>query len=354
KTPGKSTPVINTSFDGALVLQGSVTALNGNSGTGSISMTVLGGTPPYVYSWNSGEQTTSIGNKPQGFYNISVSDAVGRVQNRTYALGYTVDWINKIGVTASGSTLYKMPLSSGWTNAGAVSSNLLQADTDGWVEFSVANGSEFIVGLASNNTISNTGFSNGIFIDYATSSAATYEGSVYTNLGNCQTGDVFRISREGNLVKYFRNGLALRTTTVNPSTVLKVKATIKVSGKNTPNITTSFWSTDGISKTYYSIRNGSWSDPGTWSLAAGGSPSAIYPSDIDKVIINGHSITISGSTSIAGITINATGDDSGLAVEGSSAVLTVKGNIIINRENGSGTGDVLSVNNNARLEIKNP
>ncbi|MGP8217270.1 MAG: T9SS type A sorting domain-containing protein [Bacteroidia bacterium] len=42
---------------------------------GSISLTASGGTPPYKYSWSNGATTASIGNLPDGLYQVIVTDA---------------------------------------------------------------------------------------------------------------------------------------------------------------------------------------------------------------------------------------------------------------------------------------
>ena len=161
---GHSTPNINTSFDGQLVLQGLVTGGEGNNLLGGISMDVTGGAPPYTYNWSSGEQSSSISNKPQGSYSVTVSDAVGRSLTRTYSLGYNINWINNQGVSIAGDILTKNINPRTWTNSGAISSNILPANTDGWIEFSVSAKSDFIVGLASNAMLDYTTFDNCIQI----------------------------------------------------------------------------------------------------------------------------------------------------------------------------------------------
>ena len=176
-----------------------------------------------------------------GSYTVTVSDAVGRTQSRTYGIGYKVNWINKVGVNTNGDILTKSATARSWRNSGAVSSNILPAYTDGWLEFSAGNSADFVIGLAVNNTIEdNTHFANCIQIYNPYSSATAYEGSAGLGIGVCQTGDVYRIWREGNQVKYFHNGVVTRTVTMNPGLVLKVKVSILEYLKSSPNITTSF------------------------------------------------------------------------------------------------------------------
>lgn len=60
------------------VIQISETHINAGcngAGTGSISLTVTGGTSPYNYNWNNGANTASISNLIAGSYSVTVTDA---------------------------------------------------------------------------------------------------------------------------------------------------------------------------------------------------------------------------------------------------------------------------------------
>ena len=44
---------------------------------GSISVTAIGGTPPYTYEWNTGDTTTTLSNVAEGMYTFTVTDSMG-------------------------------------------------------------------------------------------------------------------------------------------------------------------------------------------------------------------------------------------------------------------------------------
>lgn len=349
---GKSTPYVNTSVEGKLFLKGTVTGLAGNSGSGSIMFDANGTSGPYNYTWSSGEQTASINYKQRGSYTVTVTDGIGRTKARTYNVGYKVNWINQVGVSINGGILTKTVIGSVWDNAGAVSSNVLAANTDGWIEFSTLSG-DYMVGLASNNTIDLDEFTNAIRVDHLTNTYVLYSGFSGVGSGIWQIGDVFRISREGSEIHYYKNDEVIKSLSVNPALVLKVKASIRYRSERTPIINASFWSSDGVIRTYYAIAIGVWTTPSIWSLEENGSPSAVYPDDIDRVIIKGHEVTVNSNVKCAGISIISDNDNTCLKVEGNAGQLTVKGNVMIQQDNNSNTSEVLRVQNNGILDVTN-
>lgn len=54
--------------------------------TGSISLSVVGGTEPYFYAWNNGETTATLNNLNEGTYSVTVSDANGCTGNYSTTL----------------------------------------------------------------------------------------------------------------------------------------------------------------------------------------------------------------------------------------------------------------------------
>ena len=69
-------------------IDGVVTQASGSStNDGSIDATITGGTPPYTYSWSSGESTEDIALLAPGTYNVTVNDANSCAG---YSTGFTI------------------------------------------------------------------------------------------------------------------------------------------------------------------------------------------------------------------------------------------------------------------------
>lgn len=71
----------------ALSVSGIVNELTCSGGeTGSITLTVTGGTMPYFYSWSNGETTANLSELNEGTYSVTVSDANGCTGNYSTTL----------------------------------------------------------------------------------------------------------------------------------------------------------------------------------------------------------------------------------------------------------------------------
>lgn len=71
----------------ALTVSGTVQPIlcNGQA-TGSIDLTVAGGTPPYQFTWNNGENSEDLTNIEAGSYQVSIADAAGCSLTRNFQL----------------------------------------------------------------------------------------------------------------------------------------------------------------------------------------------------------------------------------------------------------------------------
>ena len=84
----KDTAITITEPDSTIMSMGKVTDVNcyGDS-TGSIDLTVLGGTGSYVYEWSNGAKTQDLSELKAGQYSVVVTDANGCVLKDSFAIG---------------------------------------------------------------------------------------------------------------------------------------------------------------------------------------------------------------------------------------------------------------------------
>jgi hypothetical protein len=347
---GKRIPSINVSSDYRLIVVGAVTGTNGSNSLGKLAISVAGGAEPYSVQWESGETSTQLDNKSRGSYSVVARDARNHVLDRKYGLGYAIDWTNVTGATLTNGVITK---NSNTVNSGAVSSNILPANTDGWIEFSAINGTDYFIGFATYDTYAYGTFAHAFSIDSSTGTCLSYVGTGSVSLGSFQNGDVFRIAREGSLVKYYKNGLVLRTVSSSPGITYKVKVFIETLNQYSPLTTASFWK-PAVPQTYYAIANGDWTNPSNWSLSPGGAAANAVPDELDTVVISGYEITITGSIVCSYVNIKATNGNTRLLIDGGQALLTVKGTLAMTKEYSDSTVEVLTARNDGRIVVIAP
>jgi hypothetical protein len=143
-----------------------------------------------------------------------------------------VVWTSLVGVSANGGSLTKTA-AVGWGNAGAVSTKSLGSG-DGYVEITATETNSYrIFGLSNGNTdASYSDIDYGLYL-YANGNLLIHEKGTYRGtFGSYASGDKLRVSFEGGVVKYRRNGVVIYTSLVAPVFPLLVDSALY-----TPNAT---------------------------------------------------------------------------------------------------------------------
>ncbi len=102
-------------------LQSSGTQVNvlcNGDNTGSIDLTVTGGTAPYTYTWSNGSTTEDLGNIVAGSYTVTVTDSRGCAVNRAFTITQplalsVVDNINNVACFGDGDGSIDISVSGG-------------------------------------------------------------------------------------------------------------------------------------------------------------------------------------------------------------------------------------------------
>ncbi len=156
-----------------------------------------------------------------------------------------VNWTNLVNVTASGNTLTKTG-SNGW-NAGASSTNVLAANTNGYVEISITqDNTHRFFGLGqSDDGVSFKDIDFAIFL-LSNKSIRIYEsGSYKGGYGAYAIGDKIKVDRTNGTVTYRKNDVILYTSTTTMTNALIVDATIYHLGGTVENAVYSFAGASG-------------------------------------------------------------------------------------------------------------
>lgn len=232
---------ISASFKSQVASEPILTGSELGLANGSIKVKALGGIPPYTYEWSSGEESDSIGSKSPGEYWVAVKDSENKVDTSYYNLGFKPVWEDLQGVYEDQGKLVKTG-ANGWVGSGGIAHNQLAPQTDGWIEFRFENQNHYAIGFATDTVLDLNAFSWGVYTDYNLGSLYRWNGSSYDQQGYIESGDLIRIARVGDKLKYFRNGLQLTEYNCDPSIAYHLK--VVVNSGSAPIINTSF-STSG-------------------------------------------------------------------------------------------------------------
>jgi RHS repeat-associated protein len=136
------------------------------------------------------------------------------------------NWTNAVGVSVSGNTLTRTMAGDGWST-GAISSQII-AVGDGYAEFTATEtNKQRAFGLTSNTSVTSYQYISYGFVLGSDGAVVINENiGVYGTFGTYATGDKFRVSIEGGVVKFRKNGTLLRTSSTAPTYPLYAGASI--------------------------------------------------------------------------------------------------------------------------------
>ncbi len=211
-----------------------------NTNTGEIDLNVIGGTPPYSYSWTGPNSFTAstqdISNLEVGAYTVTITDSWSTPNSiiKTYYLGHKVEWTNIVASTVNDNTLIRNT-STYDEPSGASSVNVLKSSDDGWAAFEVNSNQDEneIFGLSEidvNQNLNSVDY--GIYLFKSTNLNPIFPSQLVTVWENgvdmgvldpvsgekyfttYKTGDKFKVEKTGNTITYLKNEVVFYTSTV--------------------------------------------------------------------------------------------------------------------------------------------
>ncbi len=222
---------------------------------GNINLTVSGSTAPYTYTWNPGAANTKdVTNIAVGSYSLNVLSASAQTYTNVYSLGYKVLWTNLSNAYYRNDSLVSTQPASNLFGT-ACSKNTLLPNTDGWFEyvFDNLNGLNYYVCFTdslSPNSNRAYDLDYGIYFSGGSSDYINYwENGSTGYLATPKIGDVVKVERVGDVIKYLVNNVLKRSTTVSGISQkrLKLKANLQYNTNRLVNVGCSFANTDNIS-----------------------------------------------------------------------------------------------------------
>ncbi len=134
---------------------------------------------------------------------------------------------------ATGNNLIKIQSTGNWNGNGA---SLNRVANNGYFEFTNSEITRKIVGLSDVDLSSNfTSIKYGFFFESGTVLRIYENGTDRGTFGNYAIGDVFRITVQTGVVKYYKNGTLLRISTVAPTLPLLVDVSLRNVGATVTN-----------------------------------------------------------------------------------------------------------------------
>jgi hypothetical protein len=172
-----------------------------------------------------------------------ISIAAWAKAQTTYPVVWT-EMTSNLTVNADNS-LMKTGTPGVWDGA-AVTQNVLGANTDGFVQFTYAAGSVYMVSLSRFNLDTNYGSNDyQVYIDGVTNIIGMFKGPTSTiGLGSIAAGDVIKFARTGTNLFLYKNGTQLFTTPLSVTSGLSVtdvdRVDVSIQTGTIPPLMTSF------------------------------------------------------------------------------------------------------------------
>ncbi len=175
--------------------------------------------PPFTYSWDS----TTAGDGSHQLAAVA-RDTIGQTTSDVHTV--TVDnvqdpsgsfWTGLVNATANGATLQKTSGCATCMDAGGYSVNTI-ASGNGSVQFTSPALARLYAGLGTDRTANtDTARINFAFSLWANGGYEVRELGTYKFEGTYVAGDVFKVAIEGGVVKYYKNGAVVYTSSVAPT-----------------------------------------------------------------------------------------------------------------------------------------
>ena len=133
---------IRTSFvPHSISLEGNVTHVDGAI-NGTVSITPIGGVPPYTYQWGHGASTAQLDNLLPGEYGVTVTGQLGLTATASYFVMDNVGWKFTDNCTIVSGVLEKTTTGSAW-DCMAITKYTLGVGENGCVAYTIENATEY-------------------------------------------------------------------------------------------------------------------------------------------------------------------------------------------------------------------
>ncbi len=200
----------------------------GSDTLGNIHIDVFGGSAPYTYKWTPGNiESQDLNSKTKNNYSIEIKDANLNSVVYSYNLGFKALWSAYNGTKAQGDSLITSGPYSG-QNPTALGKNILAAATSGWAELVLKTFSApYLIGFTDAGTTECTGdhydIDFGFHLTYGNILYA-WSGGNFIYLGQANTGDVVRISRDATMFYLYLNSQLVLSRQILVDKAFKLKA----------------------------------------------------------------------------------------------------------------------------------